>query len=319
MARFNIRQLEVFHVVMESESVTRAAQRLNVTQPAVSKSLALLEDRIGVKLFKRAGSRLHPGADAYRFHTEVERLLRQADSLEEHIESIRHAEEGRLAVSSIPTLASSLVAFGVGRVTRARPAVRVELYSEISGRVIEDVNHLRVDLGFVHGSIADHSVASRLIGESEIVCVMRKDHRLAAHEMVTPRDLEGEALIFLDALAPPSHLVRETFAQAGVLPRVRIETNLSMAAKAAALAGDGVAMIDPLPMLIEPSADLAMRGFRPRVPLRINCLYPTQRPLSQLAIRFIDEVRTVVDEMSHGNPFVQNSGEWASSTGVQSG
>lgn len=70
----SLRQLSVFRTLMQTLSVTETASRLRITQPAVSKTLAQLEDSLGLVLFHRSRGRLHPGSDAERLYVEATRL-----------------------------------------------------------------------------------------------------------------------------------------------------------------------------------------------------------------------------------------------------
>jgi len=166
----------------------------------------------------------------------------------------------------------------------------------------------RVELGFAHGPIQDRTVHHELLGESEIVCAMRADHPLARRAQLSPRDLKGEPLVFLDGFSPPVHLVRETFDRARLVPNVAIETNMALAAKEAALAGNRIALIDPMVMMVDRSPRLVLRAFRPRVPLRILGLYPRDRPLSRLAQRYLEDVRALIAEFAKDNAFLHARG-----------
>lgn len=306
MKHVNLRQLEVFRAVIKAESISQAAVQLNVTQPAVSRAVAMLEDEIGFKLFHRSRGRVHPSTDAQVLDSEVERLFQQIESLRDSVERVRDAQEGRLMVSAVPSLAGSFVGFAIGRFLRERPRIRPELYSRISGQAVEDVVHHRVDLGFIHAPAKDAGVNQKIVGESEIVCIMHRDHPLAGVELLTPRELVDQALVFLDKQAPPSHLVREAFAASGVQPRISVEVNLSAAAKAVASAGSAIAMIDPLTMLGERSPHLVIRHFRPRIPLRIFCISSPTRPLSHAAQAFVQDIRLTIRSYAKDHSYIRS-------------
>jgi DNA-binding transcriptional LysR family regulator len=309
MAQQNLRQLEIFCLLMQTHSVSETARRLNISQPAVSKALKSLENHIDMTLFRRVGGRILPGPDAVQFHADAERLLAQAEMLHNRVEGLRHAREGILTIAAIPTLAASIVGLSLGQFIRSRPRMRAELLSEISGKVVQSVSSHRVELGFIHGPPTTHSVDFEQIGESEIVCLMNRSHALAERKTLGPKDLSQQPLIFLDALSPPSILVREAFARARVRPRDVVETNMSAAAKAIAANGAGIALIDPLVMAVDKAPEVVMRQFRPRIPLRIFCIRSPYQPLSNLAKVFIQDFRQTVLEAAAASPFIVLSGE----------
>lgn len=77
----NIRQLEVFRAVMRDGTITAAANSLGISQPAVSKLLAYLEDQLGYPLFDRIGGRLVPTTDAHILYGDAHRVFRQLEAL----------------------------------------------------------------------------------------------------------------------------------------------------------------------------------------------------------------------------------------------
>ena len=91
-----LRKLQAFHLVMQTGSVTQAAEALSISQPAVSKLLQALEAETRLTLFDRARRRLLPTMDARRFHVEVDRLFRAASGIDHLVNEIRSAGVGEL-------------------------------------------------------------------------------------------------------------------------------------------------------------------------------------------------------------------------------
>lgn len=110
MRRLNLRLLELFRVVFETGNVTVAADKLGVTQPAVSKSLIELEQDVGLVLFGRERRRLIQTEDPARLYEENARLVTHVEVFEDRIDDFRSGSDGQLAIAAIPTLASSIVA-----------------------------------------------------------------------------------------------------------------------------------------------------------------------------------------------------------------
>ena len=100
----NLRQLDAFRAVMESGTVSRAAKRLSVSQPAVSKLIQSLEQAIGLVLFDRTRGRLSPSAEATMLFEEVERLFGGLSSLKTFAEEIRTVHHGSLRIGVMPAL-----------------------------------------------------------------------------------------------------------------------------------------------------------------------------------------------------------------------
>lgn len=302
--RANLRLLEVFRAVVDAAGVTEAAARLNVSQPAVSKAIAQLETELGLRLFGRRHGRLHPTGDAQRLYAESERLFVQLATFQDRVRDLAAAREGELVLAAIPTLAASILSAAAARFCGDRPNVKIQIVAASAAAVAEMVGQHRADLGLVHSPVSARTVTGDVIGESEIVATMSDGHPLARLATVTPTELEGEPLILNDTASPPTHLVHETFARAHRRMHVVIEANSSAVGSAAASAGFGIALIDPWPNHPTPRPGLALRKFRPRVPLRIVLLHSMFRPPSRLAEAFRADLEAVLAEAAKASPFI---------------
>jgi DNA-binding transcriptional LysR family regulator len=304
MDHLNVRALQVFRTVMQAGSVSAAAQQLRITQPAVSKMLKTMEDAAGFELFKRHRGRLYPSQEAERLLLEADRLFGHFDALRDKIGGLRDARAGTLTVAAIPTLSGSLIAAAIGRFRETRPDVKVELRAHTSQQVVEAVTRQQVDLGFVHGSVDDPHVQADFMWETEMVCLMPRNHPLATLRAVKASHLVGQPLITLAQTSPPSWLIRENFAAAGVSPTPAVETNLTIGAYALVNAGAGIAIVDPLASLDDAFPKLVVRPFRPMVRIRTACLHTVFRPLSRLSMAFLETLRSMVAEIAISSGFI---------------
>lgn len=303
--RLNLRLLEVFRAVMDANGVTEAAAKLNISQPAVSKAVAQLERSLDLRLFGRSHGRLHPSSDAHRLYAETERLFAQVGTFRDRLSRLTRAREGELIVAAIPTLATSIVADAAARFGAARPEVKIQIVTAGAADVANAVGQHRCDVGLVHSPVTDKTVASEVIGESEIVAILASDHKLARHKTLTPALLSRERLILNDIGSPSTHLVYETFSAARAGMRIAMEANSSAVANAAVRAGGGIALIDPWPNHPLPMTRVTMRRFRPRVPLRVTLLHSVFRPPSRLAGAFRADLESVLREAAGLSPFIR--------------
>ncbi|TWS95691.1 LysR substrate-binding domain-containing protein [Reyranella sp. CPCC 100927] len=306
MKRLNLRLLEVFRTVVETRSVTVAADRLGVTQPAVSKALAEFEQDAGLSLFGRQGRRLIPTADAARLYDETSRLFAHVSVFRDRVDDLRSGKAGQLSIAAIPTLAASLVVQTAMGLMEKVPGLNVKVVASARAEVIDATIHHRIDLGLVHAPVTDRDLHIETIGESEIVAVVPRGHPLAGYEFVTPRDLDDQPLISLDPATPASHLVRECFEAAGIDMNVVMEANSSTVAYAAvANSGRCVALIDPWPSGVAHDHRCVLVRFRPTVPQRVALLRSAFRPPSRLAELIAEELRLQLIKSAGIVPFVK--------------
>lgn len=302
--KLNLRLLEVFRSVMETNSVTDAAEMLNVSQPAVSKALGQLERNLGMRLFGRTRGRLHPTGDAHRLYAESERLFIQVNTFRDRVNRLSSGRDGQLIITAIPTLATSFIAHAAAQFGRERSNVKIHVVTANAADVAESVGRHRCDIGLLHSPVTNKTVTGSIIGESEIVAVMPDNHPLSKMKRVTAADLVGEPLILNDTSSPPTHLIYETFAAARVEVHVAMEANSSAVCNTAVLSRQGIALIDPWPNHPTPAPGLTLRQFRPRIPLRIMLVHSMFQPPSKLAEAFSANLADTLREASLSSPFI---------------
>lgn len=314
MLRPNLRLLEVFRVVYEHQSVTSAANSLNVTQPAVSKAVHQLEAELGLSLFCRVQGRLRPTQDGERLYGEATRLFEQVALFRNSLKDLTNGKLGKVVAGGVPTLACSLLTTAASRILIDRPMLKLEICAAQSASVLLDASHHRIDFGLTHAPATNDTLVSRLIGESEIVAAVPVSHPLARRDSVSPCDLIDTPIIMLDSGSPPSHFVREAFHRADAPLNVAMETNSSAIAYAAACDGAGIALIDPWAGLCNPRDNVMLLRFTPTIPLRIYVVYSALRAPSRIAQELLLEVRKQIEKQSRRSGLVRvfsGEGEFA--------
>ena len=145
----NLRQIEAFASVMRTGSVVGAAKLMNVTQPAVSRAVSLLELRIGYKLFERRGRRLVPTPEGEGLFREVEPIYGSLDRIAQATQDIRFQKTGALRIATLPALSQWVVPRAVAGFLTTRPNVSVFVQSLPSRQIAELVATRQCDIGVV--------------------------------------------------------------------------------------------------------------------------------------------------------------------------
>lgn len=299
----NLRQLEVFHAIMTSGSVTEAARTLNVTQPSVSTVLKHAETQLGVKLFQRIGGRLLPTPEADQLFPEIERIFSQLGMLRRFTKDLRDGRFGFLALIGNPTLTSSLLPIAIARFRARRPEVRVRLQTAISASQIADrVARREFDLGLVYGPNSDVHTGVEIIGYSRIACALRRDHPLAGNSRIRPVDLVGYDVITFGVGSPIRTMVDKNFADANCEVNAVVEVSFSATACVLAQEGAGVALIDPVIFRTETFPNLVTLPFTPARRIEHQLLFPKNRPRSEVSKSFEAELRAVIKNNDSARP-----------------
>jgi len=293
-----LRELEVFNALMRSGTTVGAAEALHLSQPAVSKILAHLEKRTGVRLFERVSNRLRPTADAHTLNRHVRNLFARLETIDRITQDIKDGRNGVISVASPPTLGTSLLAEAVARLRRNYPEIRVIFRSirhlDVARRVAEG----EADFGLVHSSFGRAGLEVEDLLPTEVVCIVPKQHPLAAFPVVTLPDLVPYPLASYRPGTPIGSLIGAAFRAEGIEKPIDIQTSLSANACVLAQRGIAVALTDPFPMLVADPPDLVMRKVQPSLPIGVQLLFSREYPLSSVAMRLLDEVRLAAAEMA---------------------
>lgn len=302
-SRLNFRQLQIFHAVMRTGSVTGAARLLRISQPAVSKALRLMQGETGLPLLVRDGARLRPSAEAEQIYGRAREIFLGIEDLDHFVAELRDLRAGRLRIAALSTLAAAFVPEAVARLHRERPQVQVEVTALPSAQVLDLVVRNEVDLGFFHAPAKDPKVRSEEICETEIVCILPKGHPAARKRQVRPHDLSGETIITFQGDTSVGWMLKEAFRREGSRVEAPVLVNQTFVAFSLVAEGVGVALVDPFPAFGKAFADLVVRPFRPAMRLRPRLAFPVNRPESRLARAFADQLKQVCREREGETPF----------------
>lgn len=226
-SEINMRQIEAFRAVMISGSVTGAAKLLNVTQPGVSRTISLLEMRLGYALFLRRGRRLMPTSEAEALYREVEQLYIGIDRISQVAYDIRHHRAGALRLAVLPALAQWFIPAVLAKFMSSRPQVRVFFQTLPSTQITELVATRQYDLGIVELPMSKPGVCAKHLPPCPIVAVMHSGHRLARKNKIYLRDLAGERLVLPSLQSYLRYQIDDAFNRLGITPNVVAETPTS--------------------------------------------------------------------------------------------
>ena len=240
------RQLAAFCAVVERRSFSQAAERLGVTQPAVSQQVRALEQRLGTRLLDRSGRRVEPTEAGWKLYRGAQRML----SLEQQIVSdVSASTEGALAGDLVLGASTGPAAVAVPLVLcefqRAHPGVRVGLTVSDTHSVIERVAARELELGIVGAARRHRGVRFEPFFRDEVILACPPGHRFAGRS-VTLAELGDESLILMQEGAGVRQIVEDALRRRGTRLRdldVRLELGLQESVRTAVAAGYGVTFI----------------------------------------------------------------------------
>jgi DNA-binding transcriptional LysR family regulator len=238
------RQLAAFVAVVEKKSFSQAAERLGVTQPAVSLQIQSLEKRLGVQLVDRSGRRVEPTEAGRRLYRNAQRVLAAEEQLyDELVEGERIA--GRLELGASTGPGGSVVPVILGELARSHPELSVALTVADTHRIVELVADRAVELGIVGFARRHRSVVFEPFFRDQVVLACPPGHRFAG-KTITLEDLRSESLILMQDGAGVREAIEDALRGAGVRARdfdARLELGLQESVRTAVEAGYGVTFI----------------------------------------------------------------------------
>jgi DNA-binding transcriptional LysR family regulator len=240
------RQLAAFCAVVERKSFSQAADRLGVTQPAVSLQIRSLEERLGQRLFDRSGRRVEPTEAGLRLYRGAQKLLALEQQMLEDVAGDEDGElRGELAIGAATGPGATVVPVLLCEFQRENPEVRVELTISDTQSVIEAVARRELELGVVGATPRHRSVAYEPFFQDEVVLVCPPGHPFAGRT-ISIDDLRGEQLVLMQEGAGVRQVIEEELRKAGKRLRdldVKLELGLQESVKSAVEAGYGVTFI----------------------------------------------------------------------------
>jgi DNA-binding transcriptional LysR family regulator len=288
---FNFHQLRIFYIVARCRSFSRAADTLDISQPAVSIQVRELEKALGITLFHRrpGGPQLTEiGETVYSYAHRIFSLLSE---MQDAIQDIQEIKTGHLTLGASTTPGEYILPVAIGCFRQHYPNVEVELKISNTRSIVTQILQRELDLGMIGNrpeNGGDELEMSTYVID-EIVLVVNPGHPIANRKRLSLADVMEEGLVIRERGSATRQTAEECFAQLGIETRVAIELGSNQAVKLAAQSGVGVGVISRFGIGAEVKAGLLkvleVEGWRCRRPLTL--VYLKKRHLSPAQRAFL--------------------------------
>jgi len=291
----SLRHLEIFKLLMKTRNLTETARLMHVTQPAVSQALREFEGQLGLELFRRGGGRIRPTEEALALLPDVERLFTQVGLLKFRAGELRDTLGGQISIAATPVHSLYSMPKIIERMLNDRPRLRVSLRSLPTQDVVQLVKSEAVEIGFTFGPIIEVGLSVEPIFESSLSCFIRSDHPLRARKRITVNDLDGQRLVVLSAATPSGLAVRGAL-QNNNIEFAQVETDNAAGAVEIVRTTNGIALIDPIPILGQREKDIIIRPFEPLIKMTVLVVFSRHRERQKITKQFIQHAKSVFAE-----------------------
>jgi LysR family transcriptional regulator, cyn operon transcriptional activator len=302
----NLRHLRAFATIADVGGFARAAARLNVSQPALSRQIHALEAELGVPLFDRIRRRVHLTSEGEDLLRRSRRLLAEADSLGERARSLKAGQTGILRVGATPQVIENLLADFLTGYRRRHPGVEVHLVEDGGVRLLG-----RLERGDVHLTmtpVADSRFQHRLLYPMHVLAVLSSAHRLGRRAVLEIGELAEEPLLLLRRDFGSREWFDAACQVAHIRPRVLLESAAPHTLVALAAADYGIAIV--------PSNAQVPRGGVRAVPLVhrgtsvgrwAHIVWDPERFLAPHAAQFVEELVVYVRRSYPGRELIRRA------------
>jgi DNA-binding transcriptional LysR family regulator len=213
-------QLQYFQEAYRRGSISKAAEALFVSQPAVSFAVKELEDEFGVKLFERTGNKIENTEAGRLFYERVTRMLGDAAALSKEM---RNLSNGRvlLRIATPPMIGCILFPRVYDELKKALPKMKIEIleYGSLQSQnlVIKgDADVAVAILDNLDGGAVNEEIETHVLFGTELVFCVKKGHRLAGHKTISWEELEGQELILMREDSYQNSLIKRRFAEKNI-------------------------------------------------------------------------------------------------------
>lgn len=239
------RALRYFLAVADTLHFGRAAQRLHVTQPPVSRQIAALERSLGVSLLERDSRHVRLTPAGVRFREDAQAIVLSLEQARQTARQIDAGEQGALDIGFMMHAAHSSVPALAKRFMAAYPRIHLRLREVLPLALIDSVRSGSLDAGIGFEPRATRDMEVMPLLEESLCVALPADHRLAQHPSIAIEALDGEPLITAPAEVVPTlrEAIEACFRAAGLRPQIRLEVQLQQSIVSLVASGLGIALV----------------------------------------------------------------------------
>ena len=289
-----LRQIEVFHAIYTSGSMTNAAKLLNVSQPSVSKVLAHAEQQLGYRLFDRVKGKLVATPEADRLFGLVSNVFDHVEQLRRVAVNLRASDVGKIRIAATPAFGVDLLPAAVSSYLEEHSDTVFEIETLHHDEIAAALLASRIDIGLAFDAVPVPGLASERLASDEFVVIAPQHTDLGSNDRVSIDALAGLPFIGLSSRGPLGQLLTSHLEKSGVDLNMIVFTETYQIARALVAKGSGVSIVDAITARSTERDNVRRWLLDPPLRYSIDVLHPDNMPPSLLCRRFIQHLESVV-------------------------
>lgn len=236
-------QLEYFKTTAQLEHITLAAQKLNLTQPALSRSIARLENEMGVPLFDRKGRSIVLNHYGKCFLEHVNKIFREYEEARNEIQSMADPEKGQVSLGFLHTLGESFIPELIQAFGKKYPEIRFELHQNDTKALLGKLTEGEIDLCFSYPEENTGKMDWTYLWDEELLLIVPSNHPLTGEKEITLDKLKNETFITFKPGFGLRRITDDLFLKAGIYPKIAFEGEEVHTISGLVGAGLGIAIV----------------------------------------------------------------------------
>lgn len=239
-------QFEYFQTLARMEHVTRAAEALSISQPALSRSISRFEEEVGVPLFERQGRSIKLNQYGRMFLNRVDRIMSEFQEGKQEIQDLLEPDQGQVSLGFLHTLSTNLIPDLLASFRASYPKINFQLKQGPSHMILEQLQSGELDLCLTAPAESKSSIQWKQLWNEELFVIVAKNHRLANRKKINLEEIADEPFIMLKQGFSLRIIAEQLCKEAGIAPRITFEGEEADTVAGLVAAGLGVSILPDL-------------------------------------------------------------------------
>ena len=281
-----LRQLEYFQMASRLKNITRAAERLNVSQPNITVAIKKLEAELGIQLFDRSQKQLSLTPEGAIFLNRIELALRNIQDAVLEVNDYKQLQKGTIKIGIPSMIGAYLFPKIFSSFQHLYPHLDIYLYEEGSMTIREQLERDELDFGIVILSDASSNLQLLPMTRNQIVACVPEAHPLSNKDALTINDIENVDLIMLKKGSFLRYMVLNKLKMANIKPNIVLESNQIETIKGLVSSNVGISFL--LDFIVKGAKGIKPLSFAEPIYVDLGLAWKKERYISKAAQSFID-------------------------------
>jgi DNA-binding transcriptional LysR family regulator len=292
--QINLNQLRAFYLTVKEGSVTRAADTLYVTQPAVTMQIKTLEKRLEAKLFRKYGKNQELTEAGQALFGYAGKIFAVVEEMEYAMRGFMELSHGSLTIGTTRSFAKYLMPGLVSRFQERFPAIRVYLREGSSREIADGLLAFQYDLGIIGSLPFDDKLKIIPYSKEEFCLITSPAHRFAEKGTISFRDLQSEPIIIREQGSGSRHAILSILRSNGINPSVLVEAGSVEFIKEYVMKGRGISFLykPEVAREVEQGQLHSLRMQEDPLLIRTHIAFPRDADLSPPAKAFLGIIKS---------------------------